>query len=324
MAIYHLTAKTVSRGIASAKSRHDYIEREGRYTSDKSEVEHSHSGNMPEWANEAKKYWDAADVYERGNGRLFKQLEFALPKELTADQQKELVQIYVGKLTSTKDGPLPYSYAIHKGHDKENPHCHLMISERANDGHARTPETWFKRANGKKPEQGGAKKTEVLKPKEWLHEARQEWSIQANRSLERAGHDAQIDHRTLAAQGISREPTRHLGPTAAAMERKGIQTDRGQQILQGGQAQENQAEQELAAAKAQRTAINDGISQARERFQAEKERRQQEEQRQKEVERQRQEAIERQREAQKEKEKQAALERLQEQRQKSRGMGFSR
>lgn len=311
MAIYHLTAKTVSRGIASAKARHDYIEREGRYASDKSEVEYSHSGNMPEWANEAKKYWDAADVYERGNGRLFKQLEFALPKELTADQQKELVQTYVGKLTSTKDGPLPYSYSIHKGHDKKNPHCHLMISERANDGHNRTAETWFKRANSKASEKGGAKKTEELKPKEWLQEARKEWSRQANSALERAGYQARIDHRSLEAQGIAREPTQHLGPAAAAMERKGIQTDRGRQATQ-----ENQAEQELAAAKAQRAAINDGISQARERFHAEQERRQQEKERQKEV--------ERQREAQKEKEKQAALKRLQEQRQKSRGMGFSR
>lgn len=323
MAIYHLTAKTISRGIASAKARYDYIEREGRYASDKAEVIHSQSENMPEWAQNPRAYWDAADVYERGNGRLFKQLEFALPKELTADQQKEVVQGYVDKLTPTKDGPLPYSYAIHKGHETENPHCHLMISERALDGHQRSPETWFKRANSRNPEKGGAKKTEELKPKEWLHEARQEWSQQANRALERAGHDARIDHRSLKEQGIDREPTQHLGPTAAALERKGIQTDRGQQVLQAEQTQTNQAEQELAEAKAQRAAINDGISQARERFQAEKERRQQEEERQKEVERQRKEALERQREAQKEKEKQAALERLQEQRQKSRGMGFS-
>lgn len=324
MAIYHLTAKTVSRGIASAKARYDYIEREGRYASDKTEVIHSQSANMPEWGQTPRAYWDAADVYERGNGRLFKQLEFALPKELTADQQKELVQVYVDKLTFTKDGPLPYSYAIHKGHETENPHCLLMISERALDGLQRTPETWFKRANNRTPEKGGAKKTEALKPKEWLQEARQEWGQQANRALERAGHDARIDHRSLKEQGIDREPTQHLGPTAAALERKGIQTDRGQQVLQDEQTQTNQAEQELAEAKAQREAINDGISQARERFQAEKERRQQEEERQKEVERQRKEALERQREAQKEKEKQAALERLQEQRQKSRGMGFSR
>lgn len=314
MAIYHLTAKTVSRGTSSAKARHDYIEREGRYDSDKAEVEYSQSGNMPEWAEDAGKYWDAADTHERGNGRLFKQLEFSLPKELNADQQKNLVQGFVDKLTSTKDGPLPYSYAIHKGHDKENPHCHLMISERAKDGHERSPETWFKRANGRSPEKGGAKKSEALKPKEWLQEARQEWSLQTNRALERAGQEARIDHRSLKEQGIDREPTQHLGPAAAAMERKGIQTDRGRQAAQvDNSALGNQA-RELDAARAQKAAINDGMSQARERFQAEKERRAQEVERQREAERQRQEVAERQREARelerKERERAAVLEKL--------------
>lgn len=39
-----------------------------------------------------------------------------------------------------------------------------------------------------------------------------------------AGHEARIDHRTLEAQGIDRVPTTHLGPSVAAMERKGIRT----------------------------------------------------------------------------------------------------
>lgn len=297
MAIYHLTAKTVSRGTSSAKARHDYIEREGRYASDKDEVVYSQSGNMPEWGEDARKYWDAADTYERGNGRLFKQLEFSLPKELNADQQKELVQGFVDKLTSTKDGPLPHSYAIHKGHDKENPHCHLMISERALDGHERSPETWFKRANGRSPEKGGAKKSEELKPKEWLQEARREWSLQANRALERSGHEARIDHRSLKEQGIDREPTQHLGPAAAAMERKGIQTDRGRQVAQGDDTPLGNQAKELEEAKAQKAAITDGMSQARERFQAEKERRAQEAERQRQAEQQRREIAERQREA---------------------------
>jgi hypothetical protein len=327
MAIYHLTAKTVSRGTVTAKARYDYIEREGRYASDKAEVEYSQSGNMPEWANDARKYWDSADVYERGNGRLFKQLEFALPKELTPDQQKELVQGYVDKLTTVQSGPLPYSFAIHKGHDKENPHCHLLLSERVNDGHTRSPETWFKRANSKEPERGGAKKTTDLMPKEWLQEARREWGQQANKALEKAGYEARIDHRSLEAQGIERKPTRHLGPTAAAMERKGIATDRGKLDVDQGesdQAKKIALGKELEAAKRQREEIQGGISQARERFAAEKERRQQEAERERQAECQRQEAKEREKEAQREKEKQATLERLQEQRQKSRGMGFSR
>ena len=228
MAIYHLTAKTVSRGeSASAAVRSDYIERSGRYASDHAELLHKGHGNMPAWAEAApRNYWEAADAHERANGRLFKQLEFALPKELSTAQQTALAYSFCRDMARTKDGPLPYSFAIHKGHDKENPHCHLMVSERVNDGVARDASLWFKRA-AQDPAKGGAKKTLELRPREWLLQCRELWAERANHMLRLAGHKIRIDHRTLKAQGIDREPTTHLGPNVAAMERKGIRTLRG-------------------------------------------------------------------------------------------------
>ncbi|MGV7003723.1 MobA/MobL family protein [Desulfovibrio sp. QI0442] len=228
MAIYHLTAKTVSRGSSvSAAVRSDYIERSGRYASDHTELLHKGHGNMPAWASDApRNYWEAADAHERANGRLFKQLEFALPKELSPGQLTALAASFCRDLARTKDGPLPYSFAVHKGHDKENPHCHLLISERVNDGISRAPGQWFKRA-AKDPSKGGAKKTNELRPREWLLQCRELWAERANHALRLAGHEARIDHRTLEAQGIDRVPTTHLGPSVAAMERKGIRTMRG-------------------------------------------------------------------------------------------------
>jgi len=228
MAIYHLTAKTVSRGqSASAAIRSDYIERAGRYHNDETEVLHKGHGHMPAWAEDCpRNYWEAADTYERANGRLFKQLEFALPKELSPEQQVELAASFCVDLARTKDGPLPYSFAVHKGHDKTNPHCHLLISERVNDGYSRGPDLWFKRA-AKDPPKGGAKKTNELRPREWLVQCRELWTERANLALQHAGHEARIDHRTLEAQGINRAPTAHLGPSIAAMENQGIHTPRG-------------------------------------------------------------------------------------------------
>jgi len=228
MALYHLTAKTVSRGVsASAAARSDYIERSGRYSGDEDEVLHKDHGNMPAWAENCPlNYWEAADIYERANGRLFKQIEFALPKELSPQQQIELAASFCMGLAQTKDGLLPYSFAVHKGYDKANPHCHLLISERVNDGHDRVPDLWFKRA-AKDPLLGGAKKTTVLHPREWLLQCRELWAERANHALQLAGHEARIDHRTLKAQGIDRAPTTHLGPSVTAMERQGIRTQRG-------------------------------------------------------------------------------------------------
>lgn len=230
MSIYHLTAKTGSRnGGQSAKAKADYIQREGKYARNRDEVLHIQSGHLPGWAERPADYWDGADLYERANGRLFKEVEFALPVELTLDQQRELVDEFARHLTQTER--LPYTLAIHAG-GGENPHCHLIISERKNDGIKRPADQWFKRYNAKQPERGGAQKSESLKPKAWLEQTREAWSDHANRALECAGHEARIDHRSLEAQGIERLPGIHIGPEALAMERRGIQSERGTRAIE--------------------------------------------------------------------------------------------
>jgi hypothetical protein len=41
---------------------------------------------MPSWAeNNASQYWNAADLYERANGRLYVSADFALPRDLSAE-----------------------------------------------------------------------------------------------------------------------------------------------------------------------------------------------------------------------------------------------
>ena len=107
---------------------------------------------------------EAADEHERANGRLFREVEFALPTELTRSERLEAAREFAHFLTDRER--LPYTLAIHRG-GGENPHCHLVISERSNDGLERTAETWFKRYNGKAPEQGGARKCPTSS-KEWL------------------------------------------------------------------------------------------------------------------------------------------------------------
>lgn len=233
MAIFHLHAQTGSRnGGQSARAKCEYITRTGDYGRDRDEVLHSTSGHMPEWAaDDPRAYWKAADAHERANGRLFKEVEFSLPVELTLDEQRELAEAFARHLTAAER--LPYTLAIHRGGD-ENPHCHLMISERINDGHARTPETWFKRAaNGGKrrsaaPETGGARKSVALKPRDWLEQTREVWAGIANAALERAGHAARIDHRSHAARGLEVEPQIHLGPNVVAIEQRlQTRTERG-------------------------------------------------------------------------------------------------
>ena len=228
-AIYHLNVRTASRSKGhSARAAAAYIQREAEYGRDRETAEellYTASGHMPAWAEaEPTSYWDAADLHERANGRLFKRVEVALPTALTAAEQRELAVGFARHLTDREQ--LPYTLAIHAGAGT-NPHCHLLISERTNDGLERSPEQWFKRHNAAAPEQGGARKTTALHPKAWLEETRAAWAEQTNQALERAGHAIRIDHRSLEAQGIERLPSLHLGPTVAAMEARGIETERG-------------------------------------------------------------------------------------------------
>ena len=225
MAIYHLHVKNGSRaGGQSAHAHAQYVSRDGKYSRERDALVYVESGHMPAWTAERElDYWDAADLYERANGQLYKEVEFALPVELSAETQRELALEFAHQLTD--DEQLPYTPAIHAGRGS-NPHCHLMMSERANDGIEREPEQWFKRANRAEPELGGALKTRTLQTKDWLVATREAWAEQANQALERAGEVERIDHRSLAAQGIDREPGVHLGPNVHAMELRGLQTER--------------------------------------------------------------------------------------------------
>jgi hypothetical protein len=84
--------------------------------------------------------------------------DFALPRDLDRGDQIELALAFAQELT--KDELLPYTLAIHEGRDADgrehNPHAHLMVSERRNDGIERSREQWFRRANSEHPKRGGA------------------------------------------------------------------------------------------------------------------------------------------------------------------------
>ena len=191
MAVYHVAVSVGSHGGgASAGSKDDYLEREGKYKEkewEEPEVEHIGHGHMPEWAaDDPHRYWAAADEHERANGTLYREVQFALPRELDPDQRRELAVGFAERLTDKEH--LPYTLALHRG-GGENPHAHLMISERMNDGLARTPETWCKRANSKNPESGGARK-DPLTPRQALVETDAEGLGGRRESSAREGWEA--------------------------------------------------------------------------------------------------------------------------------------
>ena len=173
-------------------------------------------------------FWQTADTYERANGRIGREVEFALPKELSRDAQVKLAQAFAREVTKNEH---PYTLAVHVKRE-HNPHAHLIFSQRTLDGIERPKDQFFKRANSAVPEKGGARKDRVFTKKTWLAETRELWTSHANKALEDAGLDERISDKSLKEQGIGRVPGRHAGPQTFSMVRRGKMSDRADEILE--------------------------------------------------------------------------------------------
>ncbi len=252
MASYHIQINTGAKGEALEHAQ--YIQRTGPFREERfGEVAARGVGNMPAWAQEdTTAFWRASDEYERVNGNTYREYELALPRELSPATRIALVERFASQeLGSTR----PYQWAIHNGtarDGKEQPHVHLMFSDRQLDGIERGPEQFFKRYNAKNPERGGARKATYGADKAeaaLVYEGiRERWATIQNLALEQAGVEARVDHRSLAAQGIrDREPELHRGPAVSGIEARGEESQVGQRQRE----QRIERAQERAAAVAQ-------------------------------------------------------------------------
>jgi hypothetical protein len=210
VASYHCSVKTGGKGRGARHA--DYIA--GRDDRDRRDIEAQGHGNMPAWAGHSPRlFWQAADEHEREKGAVYRELEVALPRELSPEERLDLVRDIIKRTCGTSHA---YEWAIHTPaaaiEGGEQPHLHLMYSERVQDGIDRDPAQYFRRYNAKAPERGGCRK-DSAGTKTRLFETRQMVAEVTNRHLERAGMDDRVDHRSLWERGINRAPERHIGPS---------------------------------------------------------------------------------------------------------------
>jgi hypothetical protein len=245
-----MSIKTGGRGAAADHAA--YIAREGRFADEEryGVVEAQGVGNMPAWArDDPAAFWRAADQYERENGNAYREFELALPRELERAHQIALVERFIESEFGAKHA---YQWALHADQARdggEQPHVHVMFSDRIQDGIERGPEQYFKRANRKNPQKGGNLKKSYGVDKaaaaETYKEIRARWAEVQNLALEAHGIAARVDHRSLASQGIhDREPGVHQGPAVAGIESRGMVSEVGER--QREQVAERQEERQAA------------------------------------------------------------------------------
>lgn len=267
MAIYHCSVKTISRAKGRSATAAAAYRSGSKIVDERTGEIHDYSRKRgvlsatlivppgaPDWAHDRSALWNAAEASEtRKNSTVAREFEVALPAELTHEQRQQLAHEFGreimqrhgcvvdvalhepdrGRLSRDEDDD--YDTQTRAAGDQRNYHAHILCSTR------RLTADGF----GEK-----TRELDDLKTGEvgyW----RQRWAELANEHLERHGHTARIDHRSLAAQGIDREPTQHLGPAATGYERR---TGEPSWLRQVREAEAAQARLEAAAQAAAQAA----------------------------------------------------------------------
>ncbi|HTR67852.1 MAG TPA: Ti-type conjugative transfer relaxase TraA [Terriglobales bacterium] len=231
MAIYHLSVKPISRAsgrsaVAATAYRaaerltnerdgltHDFTRRSG--------VEHTEivlpAGADAVWAKERSALWNAAEAAEkRKDARVAREIEIALPHELTAEQRVALTRDFARQVADRYG--VAVDFAIHSPHghtDIRNHHAHILLTTRklTADGLGEKSELELE---NKKLEALGLPTTH-----DQVRDIRVVWEGIANAHLAQAGLDVRIDHRAHQTRGLEIEPTQHMGVHASQMERRG-------------------------------------------------------------------------------------------------------
>lgn len=279
MAIYHLHCKVFSRSkgqtaIAAAAYRSgtkledhelgtvsDYTKKNGIAFS-----EIALPSNAPKEYADREVLWNAVQEVEKSkDAQLCREFEIALPKELSLDEQIDLVRTFAKSLVS--EGMIA-DYSIHDKNDG-NPHVHILTTMRRIDDNGKWMAKQRKvysldesgnripvidpKTGKQKVESSGRKvwKREPLLTNDWnkkekLVEWRKRWSDICNEAIDKknalieeenlavnlyAQQEAisHIDHRSYAEQGVNKTPTIHEGWQARKMERLGMTSERLEQ-----------------------------------------------------------------------------------------------
>ena len=165
----------------------------------------------PEQFRKRAVLWNAAEQKEtRKNSQTARSIDAALPRELSRDEQIDLVRNFIAQ-NFTSYG-MCVDFAIHDKNDG-NPHVHILLPTRRVD------------------KNGFTVKDRSWNDKALLEQWRESWADWCNHKLYFVS-DERIDHRSYKDQGIDKIPTVHLGAGACAIEKKGKKTDRGLLNLQ--------------------------------------------------------------------------------------------
>ena len=249
IAIYHCNISIISRGKGKSAVAAAAYRSGGKITNewDGETHDYTHKGGVvhteillpphaPPSFSDRSTLWNSMELYEKaGNAQLAREIDAALPIELSREEQIRLVREYCSSQFVSQG--MCVDFAIHDT-DSGNPHCHIMLTMRPLDERgawaAKSKKEYDLDENGERIRlPSGRYKTHKVDLTGWNSQEnaliwRKAWADISNAYLERAGSPEHIDHRSNAERGIDEIPTVHMGVAACQMEKKGIATEKGE------------------------------------------------------------------------------------------------
>jgi len=202
---------------------HDYRGRRRRQ-----EIAHAEilaPANSPDWVRDRSSLWNAVEATEkRKDAQLCREILVSLPHELTKDERLSLLRDFITEQFVSLG--MVADFAIHrpdrKG-DERNHHAHILLTMRELSIVA-----FGKKVREWNPEFSNcAGGTGCVRQPATMMNLREAWATAVNRSLQNARLSARVDHRSLADQGIDREPEPKQGSIATKLERAGRRSKAG-------------------------------------------------------------------------------------------------
>lgn len=159
-----------------------------------------------EWARDRASLWNAAEAAEkRRDSRVAREFQVALPSELSAAQRLELARTFARELSDQYGTAV--DLAIHDpkaGGDPRHFHAHLLTTTREVTPAGLGAKAGLDMAALERAKRGLPTGTEQFTA------VRERWAALMNGALRDANVEARVDHRSLAAQGIDRQPIVHI------------------------------------------------------------------------------------------------------------------
>ena len=267
MAIFHMQIKAVSRSSGRTATAAAAYRAGERIRDERTSALYNHSNRndvlhkeilLPtkldrpdsgmEWARDRSTLWNAVEkAAQQSNSRVAREYQVALPPELPAERRVSLARSFSREIADRYN--VAVDLAIHAPRpegDQRNFHAHLLTTTREVTPDGMGPLTGVDMSGETRSELG-------LPPsREEFRTLRARWAELTNEALKEASIEARIDHRSLEAQGVDREPKPRLPWAAVAAERRGERSEVAERI--------RERHRQRLAARREKKAVEKGLA----------------------------------------------------------------